>query len=292
MRKLLILFLPLFASAQTYFPMREGAVLEYRYYNDKGKALRDAWRNERFTRLMVEKMWGDSIANVAIENETFERLKGDYYLGDIIDATSYGDVVVREGEVLFENVMWTFIPWELDTCDRSPESLKTNFEVAMSSTARLPRVLNIGDSLPEVRYKAIFTERVSPEELSKRKNREPGEFEMMLTEQGTKFNLSPTERVEENGVVRGRRVVGHETVGRYDCFKIEYELVGPAISSSTRPSSVSFIDGVASVDYDYPAPMVIKYADYISPEVGLVRREKMNGTGRRVEEIMQLESVI
>ncbi len=45
MKRIIYLFLvfALPAGAQTFFPMKKGAVLEYKYVNTKGKQLRNAW---------------------------------------------------------------------------------------------------------------------------------------------------------------------------------------------------------------------------------------------------------
>lgn len=51
-----LLFVAGAAEAHSFIPMREGVVLEYKYYDDKGRALRNEWDDERWLRLTVEKV--------------------------------------------------------------------------------------------------------------------------------------------------------------------------------------------------------------------------------------------
>lgn len=64
MKKLLFTLVALVATnagAQTFFPMKQGAVLEYEYRDGKGHPMRDKWRNGRWLRMTVEQTWGDTL---------------------------------------------------------------------------------------------------------------------------------------------------------------------------------------------------------------------------------------
>lgn len=304
------------AGAQNYFPMKKGAVLEYRYYGNNGRPLRDQWGNDRWTRFTVEDLWGDSIANVAVENETFDRLKGADLLREQIEPLSYGDVRVSPTEVVYENVLWGFIPSGLAylpaDIDQAVENLdKDNQEVAretrvvvtLSATAPMPREPHVGDSLPELRYEASFREEMSEETRAKRqevfdKQMEKVMSQVNIDEMGheaeeafgaiMQIDMSKSMTRTMTAIIRNRRVEAFEKVavpaGEYDCWKISYEIVGPTERVSGLPEALQALQGTQ-------APVIVSYVDYISPEVGLVKREKLNFRGNRAEEVMTLTSL-
>ena len=178
-------------GAQTFFPMQKGAVLEYRYYDLKDKPVRDQWRNEHWTRITVEEIWGDSIANVAIENETYARLANNKGAKPIIDGVSYGDVMINAHEVVFDNVMWTFTWNQLyktptEDKDEDADDGKQSFDVELNATASLPRELHVGDSLPEAVYKSTFYEKLDAKATAKRieKNKEREDYYAQFLEYG------------------------------------------------------------------------------------------------------------
>lgn len=313
------------ASAQSYFPMREGAVLEYRYYDNKGKALKDPWRNDRWTRLAVEKMWGDSIANVAIMDETFERLKNMEVVRSTIEGISYGDVRVTPTEVVFENVMWLFPSESLRMMpEMDKESLKdqlaplggsigadfgeaflaeTSTDITLAATARLPRELHVGDTLPEARYRAEYQEVITKEAQDARKEAMGKVVDMIaqyapdqLEQYGgglESIGAGAASFSVISATVRNRVIEGFESIetpaGTFECWKIGYDLVGPTERYPNMPDIDLSAFGIPNNNNE--APVILRHVDYLSPEVGLVRREKYNGTGRRIEEVMVLEKV-
>ncbi len=277
-------------SAQ-YIPMRKGAVLEYDYRDAKGKPLRDRWRAERFLRFTVEEVWGDSVANVGVWNEAFERLATNAMMRPAVDGLCYGDVSVGAEGVVFENMQWLFtgIPVVFeDMSGELPEDEEDhpNFTVEVSSTSRLPRELHAGDSLPGERYELVFTEHLSEKEIASREESNVIMEEIMLSEYGEAWKAPVSLKNSLKAVTRNRYVEGMERVktpaGEWDCWKISYEVVGPTEQ----------IHGLPRRFQGEAVPNVIRYVDYMSPEVGLVRREKFNLAGRRVEEIMELEKIL
>jgi hypothetical protein len=302
-------------DAQTYFPMKKGAVLEYKYFDSDGKPLRDRYRNERWTRFGVEEVWGDSVANVVIENETFARLTGVEAARDVIDGISYGDVRVTPTATVFENIMWTFMPESLaitsadhDKAIDQNEMLKSVSEgvrilATVSATVSLPRELHVGDELPEVRYQAVFAEELPEETLAKRTELidqakqqiaqidlgalDPSVRDMF--ELVNEMDVSKPTATTQTAVIRNRRVVAQERLGGYDCWKITYDIVGPTERTPGMPRFKVGANGM--LQRDESVPPIFGYVDYISPEVGLVKREKLNFRGNKVEEVMSLVEV-
>lgn len=293
----LLLLATIPASAQTYFPMKKGAVLEYNYYKGKGKKeLRDEWSNIRWTRLTVEELWGDSVANVVIENETLARMSADTTCVGIVDGLSYGDVVVKAGETSFDNVLWSFAPAYFARWGTEDE----HYLVNPSAAAPYPRAMNVGDTLPDVRYHAIFYEQLTDEERLERQKRRDDPSENSIDSYFLRAGMTPPKRpltydVEQTAMITKRYVDGIESVetpaGTFECYRITYEIVGPSERLIGHPT-YHFENGIPRASYeDDEPPVIIKYVDYISPEVGLVKREKMNFRGRKAEETMVLQSV-
>ncbi len=291
---LLLLLVSFSATAQTFFPMRKGAVLEYKYRDEKGKTLRDSWRNERFLRFTVEEIWGDSVANVVVENEAFERYAKNTSIQPAIADLCYGDVRVTPQEVIFDNMQWLFtgippenfayMPEELPKGDKYFEGF--TFRVRADAVSTLPRELHAGDSLPDWRYEVVYREEITEELAARRKESYAEMEEIMMSEFGERWKAPETMGISLTASVNNRYVVGKEMVtvpaGEWECWKITYEVVGPTERNIGIPERFQ----------PRVAPVVTKYVDYMSPEVGLVRREKMNGTGRKVEEMMELDKIL
>ncbi len=285
-------------NAQTFFPMKKGTVLEYRFYDDKERPLRDPWKNDRFLRFTVDDVWGDTIANVTIDNETFQRLTLNKTAQNMIGGISYGDVIVRAEEVVFENVMWLFLPERLYTSSAESES-ELSFDIELHATATLPRKLNIGDLLPDIRYEAYFREQVSDSLKTVRDHEnETGGLNSHLISMG----MDPVEypnayNLEHTATIHHRKVDGMESVktsaGEFECYRISYEILGPTERAVGYPKMIRLnSDGRIDIDYgDNDPPIIIEYVDYISPEVGLVKRDKLNFRGNKVDETMVLTKI-
>lgn len=286
--------------------MKQGAVLEYAFTDGKGAPLRDRWRDERWLRMTVEQVWGDTVANVRIDNQEFERLGKMKWFEPLLAELRYGDVMSTAAGVTSENMQWYFSPVHTILQNYGDEAA-TSFETRLSVHSFLPRGLKTGMTLPEEPFSVTFDQILSPKELA--------EYE----ERMKNVDETVTRRVDDNGVevesavmpskldlkitgnVTNRRVAGRERVttpaGTFECWKIEYDLVGPregmygvedltfefdrtGNSSSMSASQLGF------------APTVTACVDYVSPAVGLVRRERMSDSGRRVVEIMELKKYI
>ncbi len=287
--------MPLATVAQTFIPMQKGAVLEYKYYDAKGKPLRDQWRNVRWLRFTVDEVWGDSVANVTIESEAMARLSKNILVQQAIADISYGDVRVTAAGVEFDNMQWLFtgIPamFALLPGDMSEEVQKealdeiAPYRAELSATHFLPADMAVGDSLPDERYELIYREQVT-EELKKKRDKEYAETEgEMMMARGETVSLPRRIDLSSKAVIRNRRVEAFEKAttpaGTFDCWKISYEVVGPTESVVGFPPQMNM---------ERTTPMV-KYVEYVSPEVGLVKREKMNYRGNKAEETMVLESI-
>lgn len=290
MRKTLLICLLILgcevAGAQ-FIPMRKGAVLEYKYLDGKGRALRDAWRNERFLRMTVEDVWGDSVANVAIENEALKRLSGNWMVKDAVADLAYGDVRVTADGVTLDNMQWIFSGTP-EFFSHLPEDMPEDeservmpFGVDVDALHFLPAKMAAGDSLPEERYTVIWRENLTEKGMEYRREY----FDEMREYMQGEFKGSLAMDLSFKAVIRNRRVEGLERVavpaGEWECWKLSYEVVGP----------MEEIIGLPNMFRRETAPPVIRYVDYMSPEVGLVKREKLNYRGNKVEETMVLTSV-
>ncbi len=279
------------ASAQMFIPTEKGTVLDYKYYDAKGKALRDEWRNERWLRFTVEDTWGDSIVNVAVENETLARFASSKALKDAIESLAYGDVRLTADEVIFDNMQWVIppIPVLFNYIPEDDDQLGKYAIDRLVATSRLPRDLHVGDTLPNERFEVLFAEALSEEAMAKRREA-IDKAEELIAEYGEGVevvDLPDLMNFENRSLIRNRIVEGEEEVetpaGKWKCWKISYEALDPLMLVVGLPEHLQMNPSVTRV--------AIRHVDYLSPEVDLVRRDKYNGTGKRVEESMILESI-
>ncbi len=286
----LLLLVAVPASAQSFFPMKKGAVLEYKYYDDKEKPLRDQWRNERWIRFTVDEVWGDSVANVTVENEAMARLAKNVLVQQAIADISYGDVRVTDRGVEFDNMQWLFtgIPAMFTSMpgEMPEEALEniTPYRAELTAAHFLPANMAVGDLLPDERYELLFIEQVT-EELKEKREEQFSEAESEMMMHGETASLPRQINFSSKAVISNRKVEAFEKAttpaGTFDCWKISYEVVGPTESVVGIPEQFNIQN----------TPTIFKYVDYISPEVGLVKREKMNYRGNKAEETMLLVSV-
>jgi hypothetical protein len=296
MKRILIAVLLLVAGAagaQSFFPMREGTVLEYKYYDAKGRALRNEWKSERWLRFTVEKVWGDSVANVVVENEAFARLAKNRVAQPVIAALSYGDVRADARGVVLDNMQWLFtgIPSEFNWLPDEELAGNEDFEenapwgATVDGVQFLPRELHTGDSLPDERYSVLYSEQFDEKIVEKRKEHNARIEELMFAGYGEQWKAPTTMSITFGATMSERVVTGQQRVktpaGEFECWAISYRVVGP---------SERFL-GIPERFRDQDAPPIFNYVDYLSPDVGLVKREKLNYRGNKVEETMVLESV-
>ncbi len=167
------------------------------------------------------------------------------------------------------------------------EDENTAYRLELSATSQLPRKLNIDDSLPDETWQALFKEVLGEEEANKRKaqlDRMKSEMEMAGEEMPLR---STTIDFDYKASVTNRKVEDKKIVttpaGEWECWAIGYDVVGPSTSITGLPKERQEVMS--------GTPVITRYIDYLSPEVGLVKREKMNFRGNKVEETMVLESV-
>lgn len=303
-----LMFMLLFAAAASaQVPMRQGAVLEYAYTDSKGKELRDEWRNTRFLRMTVDQVWGDSVANVHIDNENFTRLNKHEAIEEFIGDLQWGDVLRTADGWSLENMQWMVSPlmsmFRMLGNDIAPDETHNRdvmFRPTLTASSYLPRELHVGDSLPDEQVKVVW-EQVLSDEAQREMDARLEEINSRMAERGMgsmpkKFDFVISASITD------RRVVGFEKVktpaGEFECWKIAYNLVGPKEGIAGMPDFSTFLDGMDGGGAHMTTRMgggggtlVTPCVDYISLEVGLVRRERMNDSGKKIAEIMELRSI-
>ncbi len=290
-------------NAQTYFPMKEGAVLEYKYLDDKGKPMRNEFREERYTRFTVDKVWGDSVANVSIEEPLLKRFANWKSLSTMVEDVNYGDVRVRSNGVVTENLQM-MMPYPEIFPRLNSEEENIRFKVDVEAASQLPRELKAGDELPEERYRWTFSSYLAEDADDEIKEQMLDMMDAMAKQMdaiGLKSD-KPTNLVfAESIVVPNRKVVGMETVetpaGKFKCWKITWEMVGPSERMVGMPTREEIEEAVIALGGNASdvrgmrpsnSTLLTEYVDYVSPEIGLVRREKRNFRGNKIEETIEL----
>ena len=292
------------ASAQEkyYFPATKGAELTYKYYNQRGKALKDQWKKERWMKFVVEDVWPQDngmVINVGVGNEVIERLAGSKSLAAVAENMAYGDVKIEGDSVTLDNMQWVadVVP-EMFSYISSGREEGPTFGVTLTALSSFPRNMQVGDVLPDenildAKYEEIVSEEVQAERQARMKEME-AEFMAMAPGFGRMGSMPTSFSISAKAQTRNRKVEAMETVqtpaGSFECYKITYELVIPnsGFGLGMRMIHVG-PDGMMMGDDREPEPEGIKYADWISPEVGLVKREKYNNRGK-LQEMMRLES--
>lgn len=288
------------AQDNCYFPTTTGTSLSYKYYDHRGKASKDDWRNERWMRFTVEGVWPQDdgiVINVAVANETIERLAKSKSTELIAEGLSYGDVKIQGDSVVWDNMQWIArVEPEMLAymAGRVDDGLR--YRVELAAITSFPRGMSVGDTLPDERIlDARYFEALTPEQIAERE-KQMQEFRTEALAMG--YNIPPSRpnpSIEVKARVRSREVEAIERVetpaGTFDCYKITYELVeanklGIAFFASLAYSDMSDEEALRRAQKDES----IKYADWISPEVGLVKREKYNDKGK-IQEIMILETI-
>lgn len=282
-------------SAQNFFPTTKGAELIYNYYNAKGKPLKDEWKDLRRMRFVVEdtgKFDGGTVVNVAIDNETIDRLPQNKMLKQVAKDLSYGDVKIGEKSVTFDNMQWLVdvVPEMIAYLNHNVDFGFT-YRVELSAMTTFPKNMTVGSSLPDeeilnIKYFKVFTEEQKAE-----RERELDEIEI---ETGQRFvdNDYPVESMTAR--IRNRKVEAFEKVktpaGTFDCYKVTYELLKPnrlgiAFFQSLAESDSPDEEMIRQARYE----VIVKCVDWLSPDAGFVKREIYNEKGK-LQEIMLLES--
>ena len=298
------------AQDNHYFPTTKGAELTYKYYNARGRELKNEWKDKRWMKLVVEDVWPSEdgmVINVGVGNDIIERMAGTHMLGLAAGNLSYGDVKIEGDRVTLDNVQWLadVLP-EMFLYMISHDSKDgPQYNVELMAQTSFPRTMTVGEELPdETILDAKYVEELTPEQQAEREERlkeVQAEVNMMsqahgYTIVGAPMNFSDF-GIKAQGQTRKRKVEAYEKVetpaGTFDCYKITYELVAPDAfrfgGMVSFSASMDFAGGGGHFPQQPQEPDGTKYADWISPEVGLVKREKYNARGK-LQEVMQLES--
>lgn len=232
------------------------------------------------------------MANVLVDNENLARpAAANEPMKRTVSEMSYGDISITEEGVIFENMWWIFpqIPYIFNFYLIEPNGILNGdifcsdgdsyYRVELSATSFLPHELQVGDKLPDERYSALFVEELSERQRKMRKELS-GSYALR-----TGDKLPVTSNIQDRASIVNRRVDAFLSItvpaGDFECWKISYESVKPETKMLGLPEGV---------DTFVTDPMATKYIDYLSPEVGLVKREKLNWRGK-VEETMVLETI-
>lgn len=286
------------ASAQnpTFFPMKQGAMLEYAIKDGRGRTLRDAWRNERWMRLTVEQVWGDTLANVRIANQELERLGKIEQMQSIVADLQYGDVLATKAGITTDNIQWHFspLPEMFENVVGSRHLGESTFRPMLSATSHLPREMKVGDVLPNEEVRIVFDQVMSREQQAEQAKM-ADEFNQQAQMHGYgSLNIPQQFDFTITGSITDRNVAGFERVvapaGEFECWKIAYNIVGPKQGIAGMPE---FGRGGSMGGGGFSAvPLVTPCVDYVSPIVGLVRRETWSDNGKKIVEVMELTKVV
>lgn len=286
------------AAQDNYFPTKKGTELSYKYYDRRGKPLKDQWKNLRWMKFTVEDVWPQEdgiVINVAIANEIIEKLAKSKITEQVAENVSYGDVKIQGDSVVWDNMQWvaSVIP-EFFAYMTAHGGDGPKYRLELAALSSFPCTMSVGERLrDESILDAKYFEILSEEQIAERDKRmEEMRAELRVMYGGSfpsAFNSNPS--IDVKAKTRNRKVEAFEQVetpaGTFDCYKISYELLIP---SAYDTYSVTVIDGMVSSESVTPPADVYKFADWISPKVGLVKREKYNNRGK-IEEVMILDSI-
>lgn len=295
------------AQDNCYFPTRKGAELSYKYYNARGKAIKDQWKNERWMKFKVEDVWpgedGGMVINVGIGNETIERMAKSRTLSPVAENLSYGDVKIEGDRVTLDNIQWLaeVTPEWFTYMLANETETSSQYEVNLMAQTSFPRNMSVGQELPDeeilnAKYKEILTQEQQAERDKQMQEMKDEMKAITASVGGAMVGGSFGDfSISAKGNTRNRKVEAFEKVetpaGTFDCYKITYELVVPTGGFGGFIGSVGMnFDPMMGGGFpQQQEPDGVKYADWISPEVGLVKREKYNGRGK-LQEVMRLEA--
>lgn len=312
MKKLTILLLAALCAAgvsaqaqdNCFFPTRKGAELSYKYYNARGRELRNQWRDKRWMKLVVEDVWPSEdgmVINVGVGNDLIDRMAKTHMLGQAAGDLAYGDVKIEGNRVTYDNIQWlaNVLPEHFLYIFAHDNKDSQQYRLELMAQNTFPRQMAVGDTLPdEDVLDAKYIELLTPEQQAKRDETMKeiqNEIEVLKHSSGISIVGSFGDfSITAKGRTINRRVEALEKVetpaGVFDCYKITYELIMPDnlsgmyITVMHGGGNMMMNDGPRRQE-----PEGVRYADWISPEVGLVKREKYNDRGK-LQEMVQLES--
>ena len=288
------------AQDNCYFPTRKGAELSYKYYNARGKELKNQWKDKRWMKFVVEEVWPSDdgmVINVGISNDIIGRMAKTPTLELAAENFAYGDVKIEGDRVTLDNMQWLadVIPEMFLYMMGSGWTSDSQYQVDVIAQTTFPRLMTVGEELPDENIlDARYSEVLTPEQQAERDEMmKEMRAEMEVISRANNFTVAGDFSISAKGQTRKRKVEAFEKVetpaGAFDCYKITYELIVP--DRMFGGGMIVFHDGGAMGGnrFEQQEQPGIKYADWISPEVGLVKREKYNDRGK-LQEVMRLES--
>jgi hypothetical protein len=128
--------------------------LNYKYYNARGKELKNEWNDKRWMKFVVEEVWPSEdgvVINVGVTNDIIERMAGLYLLEPAAANMAYGDVKVEGDTVTLDNIQWLagVIPQPIYHILGNNRAGGTQYEVDLMAQTRFSRRMAVGDSLPD-----------------------------------------------------------------------------------------------------------------------------------------------
>lgn len=313
-----LLVVPLMAQENYYFPAKKGARLTYKFYNAKGKPLKDDFKNERWMTFTVDEVWPETngaVMNVTVRNQSYDRFASVKSIARLMEDVSYGDVKVAGDSVTLDNVLtqgmmtpypdhFTYMASDRNLARGNDDEDEEEGEVQSVELTALytyPREMKVGDQLPD---REVFNGRYITELSEKAKaerDEQMKEIDMelrMMGHGGMGHGGSMSEPAFYiKAKMKDRKVEAQEKVttpaGTFDCYRISYKFVRDEGLEGMENFSMGMGGGMYAVvtmgGGPAPEPEGTKYVEWISPEVGLVKREKYNPRGKKVEETMVLE---
>lgn len=283
MRKVLTVILAIFCiapgKAQNYFfPIRPGAKLTYKHYDARGNQLKSD-RKPMWTEFTVEEVWpednGDITINVLILNQHTSGPDAGKYEPAYIDNIIYGDVKIRGDSLILDNMHSQLL---LIYDGKIPPKSKdvASVEITMDAACTLPRELKPGMELPDRKILDINIR----SSLSEAKQQELANVALSVgVDYNQAINFGAGDfNMKRSIIMKKWRAEALEDVetpaGTFGCYKITYELEDKEAYGIGHQR-------VISID---------PYAEWISPEIGLVKKVKYSRNGKKAEETMLLES--
>lgn len=276
MKKLLIIIAILVAAApgmaqNYYFPAVKGAQLTYKHYDERGRQMKDKDRKPVWTTFTVEDVWpgenGGMVINVLIENQQTAGINRKVYEGAYVDNMIFGDVKIEGDSVVLDNMQGLLLR-ALGNIPRKNANYES-VEIKMNAVMVFPRELHVGLELPD---RTVLDASVKMNQTSEAAERDREMLMAIYAEAGIFRDPGNKASVYSyaSATIKNWRVEGEEKVetpaGVFECYKITYIL-----------------------EAYYSSIMEIAYAEWISPQVGLVKKVEY-ARKDKVAETMVLES--
>ena len=264
----LIFIVPGLMAQDYFFPARKGAELIYKYYDRNGREMKGAARGPKWTKFTVENVWpaenGNITINVRIEDDYLKSLNTKNHERAYIDAMYYGDVKIEGDSVVLDNMHQLLLKayGAIPAKDAHTASVSIN----MTAAYTFPRKLSVGMKLSDREVMNVVVTDYNSEKMNDIIN-------SALLQMGLVGKATGHQNRKFTAKMTGRKVEALEKIetpaGSFECYKMNYLLDEKRIGSGFQT--------------------ITSYAEWISPKIGLVKRERYDKRGR-TEETMILES--